>query len=215
MKDKPVVTSPAAKLGRRELNKQEYLERIKSAAEAVFIEKGFDDASIREIAARADVGVGTVFNYAQHKRDLLFLVVNEPLVEATNRAFADVPSELPIVEQIIVVFRYYYWFFGEHPELGRFMLQESSFYDSGPQGERFQQQRGLISRKMTELIERAQQNGKISSDEDPELVGELALSILGRQVRLWLRADEPEVESGLIPIRRLLVLAMRSVGATG
>ncbi len=215
MNDNPVMTKPAAKLGRRELNRQEYLERIKLAAEAEFIENGFDDASIREIAARAEVGVGTVFNYAQHKRDLLFLVINEPLLEVTDRAFSDVPDELPIVEQIIVVLRYYYLFFGEHPELGRFMLRESSFYDSGPQGERFQQHRVLISRKMTELIERAQKSGKISADEDPELVGELVLSIHGRWARRWLRADEPEVESGLIPLRRLLELAMRGAGATG
>ena len=89
---------------RRERNKQETLERIKAAAEAVFVEKGFDDASIREIAARAEVGVGTVFNYAADKRDLLFLVVNEKL-EATNRkAFRDVPETLPVVEQILIVF---------------------------------------------------------------------------------------------------------------
>ncbi len=197
---------------RRERNKQETLERIKAAAEAVFVEKGFDDASIREIAARAEVGVGTVFNYAADKRDLLFLVVNEKL-EATNRnAFRDVPETLPVVEQILIVFRYYYLFYAENIEIGRYMLQESTLFGAGQQGQRFQEHRLQIAEHMTALIQRAQDRGRIAAGEDPALVAELVLSILGRQVLIWLRNDKPKVETGLIPLRDLLSLMVRGAG---
>ena len=206
------TTSNNAHPGRRERNKQETLERIKAAAEAVFIEKGFDDASIREIATRAEVGVGTVFNYAADKRDLLFLVVNEKLERTNRKAFQDVPESLPLVEQVLVVFRYYYLFYAENTEISRYMLQESTLFGAGPQGQRFQEHRGQIADHMTALIRRAQEAGKISPKESPELIAELVLSILGRQVRIWIRNDKPEVESGLIPLRDLLSLMMKGAG---
>ena len=58
--------------GQRERNKLEKLRRIKEAARALFISKGFDETTIREIASVAEVGLGTVFVYAENKRDLLF-----------------------------------------------------------------------------------------------------------------------------------------------
>ncbi len=45
----------------------------------MFIAKGFDDTTTREIAQRASVGIGTLFIYADNKRDLLFLVANDEL----------------------------------------------------------------------------------------------------------------------------------------
>ena len=188
-------------------------DAVADAAEAVFVENGFDNASIREMASRAEVGVGTVFNYAADKRDLLFLVVNEKLEATNHRAFRDVPDTLPLVEQILIVFRYYYLFYSENIEIGRYMLQESTLFGAGEQGQRFQEHRLQIATHMTNLIRRAQDRGEIAEGEDPALVAELVLSILGRQVRRWLRSDKPEVETGLIPLRELLSLMMRGAAA--
>jgi AcrR family transcriptional regulator len=67
----------SAALGQREKNKIDKLNRIKEAARELFLSKGFDDATTRAIASRAGVGIGTVFIYADNKRDLLFLVAND------------------------------------------------------------------------------------------------------------------------------------------
>ncbi len=48
----------------RESNKLQKLRRIKSAAAALFTEKGFDAATTRDIARRARVAKGTLFLYA-------------------------------------------------------------------------------------------------------------------------------------------------------
>jgi AcrR family transcriptional regulator len=47
------------------------LRRIKDAARGLFLAKGFEDTTTREIAIRAGVGIGTIFVYAENKRDLL------------------------------------------------------------------------------------------------------------------------------------------------
>lgn len=58
-------------LSRRERLKREREERILNAAATVFSEKGFHQATIREIADLADVADGTIYNYFADKFDLL------------------------------------------------------------------------------------------------------------------------------------------------
>ncbi len=50
---------------------------ILGAARAVFAEKGYDDASVAEIAMRAGVVEGSVYRYFEHKRALLVKVVED------------------------------------------------------------------------------------------------------------------------------------------
>ena len=52
---------PALSIGQRERNKRDKLLRIKNAARELFVSKGYDDTTTREIAIRAGVGMGTVF----------------------------------------------------------------------------------------------------------------------------------------------------------
>ncbi|WP_431776769.1 TetR/AcrR family transcriptional regulator [Streptomyces cucumeris] len=58
-------------ISRRERNKQRVRERLYSAALELFLEKGYDQTSIGEIAERADVARGTFFNYFQRKEDII------------------------------------------------------------------------------------------------------------------------------------------------
>src|SRR2546421_5744523 len=83
----PALPTPP---GQRERNKLDKLRRIKDAARELFVAKGFDDTTTREIALRAGVGIGTIFVYAENKRDLLFLIANEELEKVTERAEAAV-----------------------------------------------------------------------------------------------------------------------------
>src|SRR5688572_26874622 len=118
-------------LGLREQNKLDKLRRIKDAARELFIAKGFDDTTTREIALRARVGIGTLFIYADNKRDLLFLVANDELEQATMRAQAGIRADASLIENLLTVFRQHYEFFSAKPELSRMMLREMIFYDTG------------------------------------------------------------------------------------
>lgn len=50
-------------------------ERILKAAMEVFAEKGFENATVEEIAARAGVGKGTVYRRAGKKEDMISLLI--------------------------------------------------------------------------------------------------------------------------------------------
>ncbi len=77
MKTQTEKTPDKSSLTRRERKKQESRRRIYSAAFALFLEKGFDETTVEEIAERADVGKGTVFNYFPHKASFLAAIFED------------------------------------------------------------------------------------------------------------------------------------------
>src|SRR5215471_19796129 len=88
-------------LGLRERNKIDKLRRITEAARELFIAKGFDDTTTREIAVRAGVGLGTIFVYAENKRDLLFLIVNEELETVTADAETSIEANVSFIDNLL------------------------------------------------------------------------------------------------------------------
>lgn len=65
-------------LGRRERKKQQTREKIASVALELFIERGFEQVTVAEVAEAADVSVNTVYNYFPTKEDLFF-GLNQPM----------------------------------------------------------------------------------------------------------------------------------------
>lgn len=61
--------------GLRERQKQERERRIVAAASALFAEQGYAATAMEQIAGRAGLAVGTVYNYFDSKPDLLLRVV--------------------------------------------------------------------------------------------------------------------------------------------
>jgi AcrR family transcriptional regulator len=62
----------AVAVGRRERKKAATRAAILDAATALFLERGFDAVTVREIADRADVSPKTVFTHFPHKEALVF-----------------------------------------------------------------------------------------------------------------------------------------------
>ena len=95
----PGTTPPAASPkppvpGRRARAKAEKRARILRAARSLISEKGYAQMSMSEVAARADVAAGTVFQYAATKAELL-MMVTESLWAGHIRERADGPRPEP------------------------------------------------------------------------------------------------------------------------
>lgn len=74
-------------------------ERLLRGAAEVFAEKGFEKASLQEIAARADVTSAAIYRHFDNKADLLFKVVKQaihtaPLAEGLAREDLSVPTRV-------------------------------------------------------------------------------------------------------------------------
>jgi AcrR family transcriptional regulator len=75
---------PKPNLQRREVGRQDKLQAILSAALDVFVENGFADTRLDEVAARAGVAKGTIYLYVPSKTALF-----EELVRSTIRSPID------------------------------------------------------------------------------------------------------------------------------
>ena len=199
--------------GQREKNKLEKLQRIREAARELFVKKGFDETTTREIAVRAGVGIGTVFTYAENKRDLLFLVANDDLDEVTRKAEASVSEDASCLENLLTVFRQHYKFFAKQPSLSRFLLREMTFYDSGRQANQFQQTRERNIQLIGNIVNKAAARKTIKIEEPAEFVGWVAFCVFQVELRRWLMGKELNVSSGLARLERSLKLCMAGWGA--
>jgi AcrR family transcriptional regulator len=199
--------------GQREKNKTEKLQRIRAAARELFVQKGFDETTTREIAIKAGVGIGTVFTYAENKRDLLFLVANDDLNEVTRRAEAALREDASCLTNLLCIFRYHYKFFAKQPDLSRFLLREMTFYDSGRQASRFQQTRERNIKIVSNIIRAAVDRRLINSTEDPDFIGWVAFCIFQVELRRWLMNSDLSLAAGMSRLERALRLCMTGWGA--
>ena len=182
--------TPPSGLGQRERNKLEKRGRIKAAVRELIESKGFDEMTTREIARHADVGLGTLFSYATNKRDLLFLVFNDEQDQLVDAAYRNIPADLPVVEQLIAVFRPFYELFASEPTFARYLLRELIFYESGAQAARFQQGRRRIVSRVEGMIVAAQEAGRIGTAENGRVIARLDLRGLpGRNPPLAARSQ--------------------------
>ena len=195
----------------RERNKLDKLRRIKEAASELFIRKGYDDTTTREIALRAGVGLGTIFVYATTKRDLLFLLANDGLQEVVEEAAGGVRPERSMLDNLLRIFQLHYRYFGREPRLSRLVLREMSFYDTGPEAKKYLKTRELLIALITDVVRIALDQQAISSPERPELIAWVIFSIYQIEVRHWLASDELKLRRGLNALRRQLVLLMNGL----
>lgn len=200
--------------GLREKNKSDKLRRIKDAARELFIGNGFDETTTREIALRAGVGIGTVFTYADNKRDLLFLVANDELAEVTAAAEASLREDASCLQNLTGFFRHHYKFFAQQPELSRLLLREMTFYDSGRQASRFQKTREKNIRIVGDVMQMAAEHKAIHVAEDPQFIGWVAFCIFQVELRRWLMSRKPVLSSGMKSLERALRLLMTGLAAT-
>jgi AcrR family transcriptional regulator len=86
--------APERPLRRREEARALFRNAILDAAEAVFAERGFHGARIQDIAERARIAVGTVYNHFSQKDDVLSALLEERTegLLAQMRAGGDEPG---------------------------------------------------------------------------------------------------------------------------
>jgi AcrR family transcriptional regulator len=83
------MSTPAT--GLRERKKQETRDALTRAALELFVERGYDQTTLAEIAAKAGVSTRTIFAYFPGKEDILFCTV-ETMRGALAQALAERPE---------------------------------------------------------------------------------------------------------------------------
>lgn len=168
------------KLSRRERERLRRRRAMLHAARAVFAEKGYAQATLDEIAERAEFGKGTLYNYFEGgKEELLFAVFDEiydDIVELIQKTFTDA-SEQPIRERFRTLVLEAFTFFLEREDLFMVLIKESHrlcFSEDSEQAAYFQHQQARMVNAIVPVLQTAMEHGAIRQ-LPPEAIAHMML----------------------------------------
>lgn len=170
---------------KKDLKKQLIIE----AAIEVFSKNNFQNSTISQIAQKANVAEGTIYQYFKNKEDLFFSIP----VEKTKDFCRDLELHLQGITGAINKIRkfiwYYLYFFKTNPDYGRTLMLEMRVNKSFAKTKAFDSFKNLTSRVL-EIIREGQEEGVIRKDVNIYILRQLILGILEHIVTRWLLKGE-------------------------
>jgi AcrR family transcriptional regulator len=183
---------------RRDQQKAETRALILATAKALFVEKNYENTTIRVIAKQAGVAVGTVFVHFPDKSALLAAALYEDIEQVLAEAFATIP-QTTLKAQLLHLAQSLYNYYAQNPSLSRTLVKESMFMG----GEWGAILTGQIQRFIVEaaqLCRTAQAKGDMRSDLECDLVAQIFFSHywLALFVGLQSEAVLPQMQTNLL-----------------
>ena len=166
--------------GLRERQKAGRRRDILAAASQLFRKNGFADTSVEAIAALAEVGTGTVYNYFSSKGDLLMALValdGEQVRAKGRRYIAGVEGDAAAALFGLLSMYVDHSLIHLTKELWRNAVATALTQADSPFGIGYAENDRLLAAQVGELVAALQKAGKIRADIDAEAAGS-ALFIL-------------------------------------
>jgi TetR/AcrR family fatty acid metabolism transcriptional regulator len=169
--------------------KIERRQSIIQAAIEVFGKGSFQNSSISEIAQRANVAEGTIYQYYKDKEDLFFSIPVEKTKEFCRELELHLQGITGPFNKIRKFIWYYLHFFKMNPEYGRILMLEMRVSRSFVKTDTYRFLRTSTS-QILEIIREGQEEGIIRKDVDIYIIRQMILGILEHIVTRWLLKGE-------------------------
>jgi AcrR family transcriptional regulator len=180
-----MLRNEPAQATRRDRNKHDKLARIERAGRALFARRGFDATTTRAIAARADIGTGTLFLYFPKKEDLLVHLFHRDIGGVLAEIFAGLPPP-PLRAQLLHIFDALYAYYARDPALSRVFVKELLFLDA-PRRDRVTAFTLDFLQHLVELIAAARARGELAGGAvDPRQLAYAAFGLYCFTLINWL-----------------------------
>ena len=98
--------------------------KIKDAATRVFLAKGFNGCTSREIAKEAGMNVALVNYYFKSKGHLFDIVVSSIITEFTFSIIEILRGDMSLINKIRILIEKEYDFLSKYPEIPNFIVNE-------------------------------------------------------------------------------------------
>jgi AcrR family transcriptional regulator len=185
-----------------------YRELVFESAEHVFARKGFEDASMQEIAAEAGISLKTLYANTPGKNELYAEIQAVRTREFVDLVAVSMQAGESAADALARGVRAYVHFLVRHPDFMRIHLREGRAWALRPAGGEAEQGwlRGVGN--FAEVIRRGIQEGRFY-DGDPETMAMMGIAVLqvllARHVgELDAAHEEALVEEMLLQLRRML-----------
>jgi AcrR family transcriptional regulator len=202
--------------GLREKQKADRDQRILKAATRLFREEGYDRTKIETIAAKAQVSIGTVYNYYQNKGDLLVAIVSMEVNEVL-RAGAALIEQPPggvaaaVTDLIFIYLDHSLVYLTK--EMWRHAMAISTRQPDSPFGRRYSDLDDRLTRQVCALIERLQAEGRVKADVDAAAAGEVIFNNTNMMFILFVKSEEMTLEALKATITRQLAPLLTALRA--
>ena len=164
-------------------------QSILQAAIEVFSNGNFKNSSISEIAKRANVAEGTIYQYFKNKEDLFFSIPVEKTIEFCYELDLHLQGITGAFNKIRKFIWYYLYFFKTNPGYGRILMLEMRVSRSFGKTKTYNFLRKSTSR-ILEIIREGQHDGTIRKDVNIYILRQLVLGVLEHIVTRWLLKGE-------------------------
>ena len=183
--------------------------QILASAIKIFGERGFQNATIAEIAKDAGVGDATIYEYFKNKEDLLFSIPEHRFKDHVNRLNEVFEIRTPLRKLRRLIRYHFLLYLTERDFLKVFLLHvqlNRAFYGS-PVYETF--------RKYTEVIElvieEGKKDGSIRLDVNPRVFRNLFLGAFSHMALRWLILDREAKTDKMEEIDEVVLLLSKAV----
>ena len=164
-------------------------QQIINAAIDVFSKNTFHCSSIAEIAQRAGVAEGTIYQYFKNKEDLFFSIPAEKTKEFCRELELHLEGIVGAFNKIRKFTWYYLYFFKTNPEYARTLMLEMRVSKRFVKSKTYRSLKTFTD-KALEIIQEGQREGVIRQDVNIYLLRQLVLGILEHMVTRWLLKGE-------------------------
>ncbi|MEM8968660.1 MAG: TetR/AcrR family transcriptional regulator [Bacteroidota bacterium] len=155
---------------RRQREKEQRAKDIVDAAEKVIFSKGYEGATMDEIADAAELSKGTLYLYYKTKEELYFAIARRSDAILRKMALEAVHEEMSGLEKIIGMTQAYFRFYEEQrPYFDALHFMDTSTITREEMEERhqsFERSEGALQ-LLRDLIAQGVEDGSIRSDVDP------------------------------------------------
>jgi TetR/AcrR family transcriptional regulator len=165
------------KADRKEKEREIRRQDIVDAAESLFFSKGFDNVSMNDIAAQAEMARGTLYLYFKNKNDI-YAAIAIRAAKILGEMFSEVPRDLTGIEKIRALSSTYYQFYKKHKGYYHAYYHSGVFdYKSSHTMEELKVIRKINFEVVSNVIREGFADGTIREDIDPEATTLIMLSL--------------------------------------
>lgn len=183
--------------GLRARQKANRNKRIVAAASGLFRKTGFENTKIETIAARAEVSVGTIYNYFDSKGDLLVAVVSlevNEVLSAGELVIAASPDDvMEAITRLIDIYLDHSLYYLDK-DMWRNAMALATSQQKSPSGRKYNELDEWLSAQVGELIEKLRRMGRVKADIDTEAVGGFIFNATNMMFTIFVKTDAMSLE---------------------
>lgn len=202
------------KLTRKERELQFRISLVLDAAEEVFAEGPYAQASVEEIARRAEISVGTLYNLFHSKEDIYRGVISRAQSMFFDNIEVSIDEARGPSDKIHAAISYFFEHFTKYARQFRHYVSATNGFQwelkSKLEQEAFEAQQGFM-RRLIEICQRGMDDGVFKQGIPAELMAVTLMGIPHSFLMVWMEQEGVDLMS-LAPAA--LLAADRVMGAT-